>query len=121
MRLSTKYQLRIEKVSSIPKSSNSTILDSLYLIQLQMGTPPQNFTVQLDTGSADAWVIDSNCDSLQCRGRAGQKHRFNKSSSRTFAEDGHEFLIEYNHRGVEGKIGKDKMQVFKNSKFLIPN
>ncbi|KAI8393238.1 Peptidase family A1 domain profile [Nakaseomyces glabratus] len=27
----------------------------LYLVQLAVGTPPQNITVQLDTGSSDLW------------------------------------------------------------------
>jgi cathepsin D len=66
-----------------------------------MGTPAQNFTVQLDTASADYWVIDSSCNSTQCKGRTRKKNRFNASASRTYAEDGHEFVIEYNHQGVE--------------------
>lgn len=83
----------------------------MYLIDVQVGVVGQNFSVQLDTSSADFWLVDSNCDSPQCKGLKRQKNRFNSSASRTYAEDGHEFLIEYNHRGVQGKIGRDNMDV----------
>jgi hypothetical protein len=31
--------------------------DSIYLLNLTLGTPAQNFTLALDTGSSDLWVI----------------------------------------------------------------
>ncbi|KAL3076584.1 hypothetical protein niasHT_038989 [Heterodera trifolii] len=33
---------------------------------LELGTPPQEFTVQLDTGSGDFWVLDSTCGKNGC-------------------------------------------------------
>ena len=41
-------------------TAGSTLLnaeaDDLYLIDITVGTPPQDMSVQLDTGSADLWV-----------------------------------------------------------------
>lgn len=85
--------------------------DNMYLINLTLGTPPQTFTVQLDTASADFWVVDSTCTSKQCIGKTQRKKQFNSTASRTYSDDGTEFLIEYNHHGVEGIIGQDVMAV----------
>jgi len=35
--------------------------DDGYLATIQMGTPPQNFTVLVDSGSADFWVGSETC------------------------------------------------------------
>lgn len=34
-----------------------------YLATVQMGTPPQNFLILMDSGSADFWVGSENCQS----------------------------------------------------------
>ncbi|KAL3084206.1 hypothetical protein niasHS_009694 [Heterodera schachtii] len=41
-------------------------LDIIYVTKLYIGTPPQEFTVQLDTGSGDFWVVDSTCGQNGC-------------------------------------------------------
>jgi hypothetical protein len=33
-----------------------------YFLNVEVGTPPQNITLQLDTGSSDVWVPSSNAD-----------------------------------------------------------
>ena len=32
--------------------------------QVQLGTPPRNFEILMDSGSADLWVGSENCQSL---------------------------------------------------------
>jgi Eukaryotic aspartyl protease len=38
-----------------------------YFIQVQVGTPPQAMSLELDTGSSDTWVFsDSGCSDVGC-------------------------------------------------------
>lgn len=67
-----------------------------YLINMTIGTPPQPFSVQLDTGSSDIWVpsVDSNVcieDQEYCQA-LGQ---YDSSLSSTYVEYAHGFEISY--------------------------
>ncbi|KAH9485313.1 Pepsin A [Psilocybe cubensis] len=63
--------------------SGPTNLDTLYYGPLRFGTPPQELTVDVDTGSADLWV-PSGC-------AACSNKQFNKQSSSTYSESGSTF------------------------------
>ena len=59
--------------ASTPTADNSLGLDIeandvTYLGTVQMGTPPQDFTVIMDTGSADFWVGSENCVTISAQG-----------------------------------------------------
>ncbi|KAL2158439.1 hypothetical protein VTH06DRAFT_4487 [Thermothelomyces fergusii] len=45
---------------------SETLINSIagggYYVQVQVGTPPQNLTMLLDTGSSDAWVLSHKAD-----------------------------------------------------------
>ncbi|GMS91244.1 hypothetical protein PENTCL1PPCAC_13419, partial [Pristionchus entomophagus] len=57
--------------------------DNLYRGEISIGIPPQNFSVMLDTGSTDTWVIDARC--TRCPDNSEYtKNRFNSSASSTF-------------------------------------
>lgn len=43
---------------------------TLYQADVTVGTPPQQFSLQLDTGSSDVYIMDMNCD--QCVSAAVQ-------------------------------------------------
>lgn len=58
----------------------------LYFINVTIGTPPQPFTLQLDTGSSDIWVPSAKSDICTQRRRACRLGAFDSSASRTFVD-----------------------------------
>ena len=62
-------------------------VDILYYGSLNIGTPPQTLTVDIDTGSADLWV-PVNCP--YCTGR-----QLDASRSSTYRDLGDQFSISY--------------------------
>jgi hypothetical protein len=55
-------------------------LDASYTGTINVGTPSQQFEVIVDTGSADLWLADANCQSQTCQGIS----TFNEGGSSTF-------------------------------------
>ncbi|PAV92366.1 hypothetical protein WR25_09837 [Diploscapter pachys] len=84
--------------------------DDSYLINITVGTPPQQVTVILDTGSSNLWVIDAACKSKVCDGYPESdytKHKFNTTASSTFVKEKTEFFIDYSPGYCSGYQGKD--------------
>lgn len=65
-------------------------LDILYYAHLEIGTPPQAFTVDIDTGSSDIFV-PSNCAGDQC----GNHKQFNSRASTTYVDRGQKIQLTY--------------------------
>jgi hypothetical protein len=65
-------------------------LDILYYAGINIGTPPQSFTVDIDTGSSDLF-IPSNCAGDQC----GTHKQFNSQASTTFVDRGQNISLTY--------------------------
>ncbi|KAI6238481.1 Protein CBR-ASP-1 [Aphelenchoides fujianensis] len=85
----------------------SDYLDSLYVGNITLGTPPQPFQVQLDTGSSNLWVVDVSCQIDQCN---GQDHPLAEKSS-TYKPNGTFFDIEYGTGEVSGELSTDTLVV----------
>ncbi|KAK0411847.1 hypothetical protein QR680_005876 [Steinernema hermaphroditum] len=85
--------------------------DNFYLGNITIGTPPQPFTIVLDTGSSNLWVINSKCQDQACQGYPGApaKKRFNEDKSSTFKLDGQSFSIQYGSGSCEGVLGVDTL------------
>ncbi|KAK0204685.1 acid protease [Desarmillaria ectypa] len=102
-------------VANTPKTANSLGLniesnDVGYLATIKMGTPPQDFLLLMDSGSADTWVGGENCQS-QAGGGCG-KHKFlGTTSSSSFKDSNQQFQVTYGTGAVQGTIVQDNVVV----------
>jgi hypothetical protein len=74
---------------------------------VEMGTPPQSFTVVFDTGSSNLWVPQINCKNCGYWFIDGGKHKFDHSKSSTYRVDGSDFHIQYGSGDVRGSFSVD--------------
>jgi cathepsin D len=77
-------------------------MDAQYYGTIEIGNPPQEFTVIFDTGSSNTWVPSKKCHSLACY----LHNRYDSSESETYEHDSRKFAIRYGSGAVEGFISK---------------
>jgi cathepsin D len=77
-----------------------------YFGSIAVGTPPVAYDVVLDTGSADLWLVDS-----QCTQNCGGTPPYSPSSSSTFANVNKPFAITYGSGQVSGYLAQDVVQM----------
>lgn len=98
------------EVANAPSAGNSLALDNEipdigYLATVQMGTPPQNYLILMDSGSADLWVASEDC--TDC----GQHQTLGTQSSSSFTDSGNAFAVTYGTGSVSGDIVTDDITV----------
>uniref|UniRef100_A0A7S2KXQ5 Peptidase A1 domain-containing protein n=1 Tax=Skeletonema marinoi TaxID=267567 RepID=A0A7S2KXQ5_9STRA len=104
------------------KSESVTIKDysnAQYYGVLEVGSPPQEFTVIFDTGSSNLWVPQINCKNCGYWFMNGGKHKFDHSKSTTYVVDGTDF---HGSGDVKGSFSVDDVTlaqdiVIKGQKF----
>lgn len=72
--------------------------DVVYTGQIQIGSPPQNFTVCYDTGSSDLWIPSELCKTKVCEGKAV----YDGYLSSTYKANNRQFAIVYGSGPVNG-------------------
>lgn len=100
------------KVAASPTSTNSNDLKnflSFYTVDFQAGTPRQNLSAVIDTGSSDLWIYDKS---------SGRIPFFDHVISKTFRVLDRLLYIAYGSGPVRGLWAND-MVYFNN--FLLPN
>jgi hypothetical protein len=79
-------------MATIPNVPMQNYANEVWVGSVAIGTPEQDFTVVLDTGSSNLWVPNVKCDlkfDLGCEG----KHKYNASASQTAVPDSCEILF----------------------------
>ncbi|KAK7718534.1 hypothetical protein SLS64_002489 [Diaporthe eres] len=92
------------EVAAVPQ-----MFDSEYLAAVQIGTPPQDVTLNFDTGSSDLWVFSSDTPPAQV---SGQKIYTPGQSSTSTSIDGASWTITYGDgSGASGIVYTDVVTV----------
>ncbi|KAF7292744.1 Acid protease [Mycena indigotica] len=102
-------------VANAPTAANSLGLnvevpDVGYLATVQMGTPPQNFLILMDSGSADLWVASDTCQGVD-GGGCGRHQTLSSRSSSSFKASDTPFTVTYGTGAVAGAIVQDDITV----------
>ncbi|KAF8501376.1 acid protease [Russula emetica] len=84
--------------------------DVSYIATVQMGTPPRNFNLLMDSGSADLWVGSEGCKSVT-GGDCGNHTFLGPQSSSSFVDSQKQFEVTYGKGAVQGDIIKDNLVV----------
>nr|XP_029061481.1 LOW QUALITY PROTEIN: pregnancy-associated glycoprotein 2-like [Monodon monoceros] len=103
---------RSQNVAHDPKLSLHPLrnyLDLAYVGNISIGTPPQQFKVVFDTGSADLWVPSTYCDSVPCY----THNVFNPHVSTTFRLSGMPVDLTYGSGRMVGFLGYDTVRIGK--------
>jgi hypothetical protein len=99
-----------------PSAPNSLGLDIegsdiAYLATVQIGTPPQNFLILMDSGSADFWVGSESCTTQGSNSGCGNHNFLGPQSSSSFAETQNTFDTQYGTGEVSGNVVTDDVQI----------
>ncbi|KAJ1644816.1 hypothetical protein LPJ64_003540 [Coemansia asiatica] len=108
-----------------PSDSAATLTnvrDYYYYGYIDIGNPPQKFSVVFDTGSSNIWVPGAACPSSACV----EHRRFNNTSSQTFMGTGKKIQIQYGTGFIAGDVGLDTVKVtsavmLRNQSFAVTN
>ena len=60
---------------------------ALYTVEIELGNPPQKFTVIIDSGSSDLWVPSAKCTSENCTRLVANFYDESKSSTFSVADE----------------------------------
>ncbi|NWT17056.1 PEPC protein, partial [Vireo altiloquus] len=82
-------------------------LQTFYFGEISIGTPPQNFLVIFDTGSANLWVPSSYCQSPAC----GNHARFDHNLSSTFLGIDASYTLSYGFGDLSVVLGCDTVTI----------
>ncbi|XP_075034207.1 pepsin A-like [Mixophyes fleayi] len=102
--LSSKYSSGLQEAATEPLAN---YMDNEYVGTIYIGTPPQEFSVVFDTGSANLWVPSVSCTSAACTNH----HKFNPHLSSSFHTSTEVVSISYGTGSMRGILGYDTVQV----------
>jgi len=101
--------------ANTPTAANSIGLDIQandvgYIATVQVGTPARDFSILMDSGSADFWIGGEGCQG-DTGGGCGNHVFLGSQSSSTFTDTGNNFQITYGSGQVSGDIITDNLSI----------
>ncbi|XP_047332280.1 aspartic proteinase A1-like [Impatiens glandulifera] len=107
-----------QNADGIVKLTN--FMDMQYYGEISIGTPPQKFTVQFDTGSSNLWIPSSRRCYLSVS--LIIYHSYKSRRSRTYKKNGTSAEIHYDSGSIAGRFSQDNILVggltIKNQDFI---
>ncbi|XP_070313206.1 pregnancy-associated glycoprotein 1-like [Odocoileus virginianus] len=100
----SKISTRNSDITSVPLRN---FLDLMYIGNITIGSPPQQFRVVFDTGSSDLWVPSIFCSSPVCYTHTTFKHL----ESSTYQHTNKPFQITYGSGRVKGYLAYDTIRI----------
>ncbi|KAJ8582457.1 acid protease, partial [Rhizopogon salebrosus TDB-379] len=82
-----------------------------YIATIQLGTPPQDFKILMDSGSADFWVGSENCQAAPGGGSCGNHTFLGPNSSGSFAQSNQPFNVTYGSGAVLDVLCQDNVGI----------
>ena len=81
-----------------------------YIGEFYVGTPPQRLRGCFDTGSANSWLLSSDCQSPRCQ-PASKNQYFDPVGSSTFQMTEHRRSIMFGSGKLSGYFGRDDFRL----------
>ncbi|KAH8244779.1 hypothetical protein KR032_000316 [Drosophila birchii] len=96
-----------QKANGYPVEPLSNFDNYQYYGNISIGTPPQYFMVQFDTGSSNLWIPSISCTVSGC----ANHQTYNQTASSTYQANGTYFSITYGTGSVSGYLALDSVSV----------
>lgn len=77
---------------------------------IRIGSPPQDFKINPDTGSSDLWVMNRNCTDSNCGSDSRNKYSAQKSTTAQMIRN-KKFDLHYGIGDVSGTYERDSIQI----------
>jgi len=107
---SSKFSVFISLESSVALKN---FANTNYIGEIQIGNPPQKIRALFDTGSANSWVLSTDCRNAKT---IRENHMFfNPDSSSSYEDTGEAAKIFFGSGSLEGSFGRDDFYIV-NSK-----
>lgn len=87
-----------------PSVSLTNVQDSEYFGEVDIGNPPQKFTVIYDSGSSNLWVPSKSCSNCKHGSPA-----YDSSKSSKYQKDGQSFTMQYGTGSCKGFLSEDSV------------
>ncbi|KAJ7242790.1 aspartic peptidase domain-containing protein [Mycena haematopus] len=99
--------------------------DTQFLTTVQLGTPPRDFVVILDSGSSDFWVGTDDCTAQNGGGGCGNHTFLSAANSQSFVDTGNQWSVTYGSGAASGDLITDTLilggMVLGNHTFGVAN